>query len=464
MIAKHTEEVNAMKNAHDQIKNTLDNEILILKKKLESVESELNYSKQENGHMKESLNLGTLQKQEIETLQKTNEGLQKNIEDLEEKLRNDEVIRKQLHNTIQELKGNIRVFCRVRPLLPSEQEDISQSLYQVTIPEGTENRIDLIQTLENATGDKKLSKTFDFNFDKVFEPKSTQEQVFSEISQLVQSALDGYNVCIFAYGQTGTGKTFTMEGPSGNADESQAGMIPRAVSQIFNAAESLTEKGWKYELQAQYLEIYNEELRDLLSDSSDSPKKLDIKHHLNRTTVTDIVLKSVKSPKEVYKLLEQASSNRAVASTNCNERSSRSHSVFTLKLSGTNSITEESVSSVLNLIDLAGSERLSSSGSTGERLKETQAINKSLSSLGDVIVALAGKQSHIPYRNSKLTYLLQHSLGGNSKTLMFVNVSPVPASFNETLCSLRFAKKVNACEIGTARKQANVKPTELLKS
>ena len=154
----------------------------------------------------------------------------------------------------------------------------------------------------------------------------------------------------------------------------------------------------------------------------------------------------------VLNLLKKASENRAVGKTNCNERSSRSHSVFILKLSGVNKLTEEKCEGVLNLIDLAGSERLSSSGASGDRLKETQAINKSLSSLADVIYALGNKDAHVPYRNSKLTYLLQNSLGGNSKTLMFVNVSPLAGNFQETICSLRFATKVNSCEIGTAKR------------
>ena len=213
-----------------------------------------------------------------------------------------------------------------------------------------------------------------------------------------------------------------MEGPDPvDLTDENMGMIPRAVNQIYVSAEKLKEKGWSFLIEGQYLEIYNETIRDLIC-THDPSKKYEIKHSQGKTSVTDltkgikvhfIYLVTFDSPDQVQKVLKKASENRAVASTNCNERSSRSHSVFTLKITGKNSVTEESLEGILNLIDLAGSERLSSSGSTGDRLKETQAINKSLSSLADVIISLSNKDSHIPYRNSKLTYLLQNSLGKN---------------------------------------------------
>lgn len=385
------------------------------------------------------------------------EAAQALIVELEGKVQTGETLRRKLHNDVQELKGNIRVFCRVRPLLKSEfsrpdarmEDELGHFVLGGRTGEEQEE-IQMLQESESASGNAQ-HKTFPFAFDKVFGPGATQDVVFDEISQLVQSALDGYRVCIFAYGQTGSGKTFTMEGGARN-DQQQAGMIPRAVQQIFSTAEALKEKGWSFALEASYLEIYNESIRDLLSGPSEDGGKYEIRHANGRTTVTDLHVVPVGSPSEVMSLLGKAAHNRAVAETQCNERSSRSHSVFTLRLVGENSITTEKVDGLLNLIDLAGSERLSQSGSTGDRLKETQAINKSLSSLGDVIYALANKESHVPFRNSKLTYLLQHSLGGNCKTLMFVNVSPARGNFQETLCSLRFATKVNACQIGTARR------------
>ncbi|ORX64689.1 kinesin-domain-containing protein, partial [Anaeromyces robustus] len=378
----------------------------------------------------------------IATLENDYFEAKKSIQSLEEQ-------RRFLHNEIQELKGNIRVFCRVRPVLQSEKEksngeDLTQ---HIVYPKDNDKGITLVQQTESAMGSAS-SKSYPFNFDKVFDGTSTQEKIFKEIAQLVQSALDGYNVCIFAYGQTGSGKTYTMEG---GEDKITMGMIPRAVQQIFIASEDFKKKGWIYDIDCQFLEIYNETIRDLLEN--DETQKHEIKHLSHgRTIVTDAKIVKVKTSDEVYKLLQIASKNRSVGATLCNERSSRSHSIFTLHLLGHNELTDEKYESSLNLIDLAGSERLAVSGATGDRLKETRAINKSLSCLSDVIAALGNNEPHIPYRNSKLTYLLQNSLGGNSKTLMFVNISPLFANLQETLCSLRFATKVNSCQIGTAKK------------
>lgn len=391
-----------------------------------------------------------------EEQKKVNSELQIRLVEAESKVIEGEALRKKLHNTILELKGNIRVFCRVRPLLSDDGIDnVTKTISFPTTTEALGRGIEVVQH----------GQTHPFMFDKVFTPQSSQEEVFVEISQLVQSALDGYKVCIFAYGQTGSGKTHTMMGTPGSYDDK--GLIPRSLEQIFEAREKLKEQGWKYEMQVSMLEIYNETIRDLLSSnkssSTDSGNKQQyaIKHDSNgNTSVADLTIVDVRSSKEVAFLLNRAAQSRSVGKTQMNEQSSRSHFVFTLRISGVNETMEQHVQGVLNLIDLAGSERLSKSGSTGDRLKETQAINKSLSSLTDVIFALAKKEEHVPYRNSKLTYLLQPCLGGDSKTLMVVNVSPAQSSVNESLCSLRFAARVNACEISIPRRQTSMRYLE----
>ncbi|KAK2805076.1 hypothetical protein FQN50_006321 [Emmonsiellopsis sp. PD_5] len=370
-----------------------------------------------------------------------------------DKLRKEETLRRKLHNQVQELKGNIRVFCRVRPLLSSEPlEDAARIEFPDS--EADSNQISVLGPEEKSSLGNITTKNYAYSFDHVFGPSSQNTDVFDEISQLVQSALDGYNVCIFCYGQTGSGKTHTMS--------SDDGMIPRAVHQIYETASSLEEKGWRYTMQGNFVEVYNENLNDLLGKAEEfDKKKHEIRHDMQKckTTITDITTVTLDSPGRVESILRQAASNRSVAATKANERSSRSHSVFILKLIGENSITGERSEGTLNLVDLAGSERLSHSKATGERLKETQSINRSLSCLGDVIGALGqGKEGgHIPYRNSKLTYLLQFSLGGNSKTLMFVMVSPRHEHLSETLTSLKFATKVHNTHIGTAKKQTRIR-------
>ncbi|CAE6482191.1 unnamed protein product [Rhizoctonia solani] len=387
------------------------------------------------------------------------ESLRKLVVQRDEELRDAEMIRRKLHNQVQELKGNIRVFCRVRPSLVHERES-PDGLAQLAFPDKEKQEIVVTSQSESATGATR-EVVMPFTFDRVFAPGSTQQHIFEEISLLAQSCVDGYNVCIFAYGQTGSGKSFTMEG--GETEETR-GMIPRAVHQMFRVTEDLGPRGWEYKMEGQFLEIYNETINDLLGTGEIDKKKHEIKHEKGgRTTVTDVVVVPLTSPVQVQALLQRAHKRRTVAATLMNERSSRSHSVFTLRVTGHNTHTGESCSGALNLVDLAGSERLNSSGAAShkDRLKETQAINKSLSALGDVIAALGnnGEKGHIPYRNSKLTYLLQNSLSGNSKTLMMMNMSPLAAHLGESLCSLRFATKVNNTTLGVAKKQIQGRPT-----
>uniref|UniRef100_A0A093XZ87 Kinesin-like protein n=1 Tax=Talaromyces marneffei PM1 TaxID=1077442 RepID=A0A093XZ87_TALMA len=414
---------------------TLESSIRALKARIEFLES---------GSQEQSQAFERLQKQLEDALAETNEA--------KEKLRKEETLRRKLHNQVQELKGNIRVFCRVRPPLNFEPES---DIAQIEFPDDAEDckEIAVMGPEERSSLGTISRKQNAFSFDRVFGPSNQNADVFEEISQLVQSALDGYNVCIFCYGQTGSGKTHTMS----SAD----GMIPRAVHQIYDTAKSLEEKGWTYTMEGNFVEVYNENLNDLLGKADDlDKKKHEIRHDMQRckTTITDVNTVTLDSPEMVESILKRAAANRSVAATKANERSSRSHSVFILRLIGHNKVTGERCEGTLNLVDLAGSERLSHSGATGDRLKETQNINRSLSCLGDVIGALgSGKEGgHIPYRNSKLTYLLQFSLGGNSKTLMFVMVSPLQAHLGETLTSLKFATKVHNTHIGTAKRVSKI--------
>ena len=359
-------------------------------------------------------------------------------EEARQKLIKEETERRVLFNKYQELKGNIRVMCRVRPVLDASEGDEAK----IAFPDiKTSTQIDITGPEERSSLGNACRKVVPFEFDRVFAPSVHNEEVFDEISQLVQSALDGYNVCIFCYGQTGSGKTHTMS----SAD----GMIPRATQMIYETITKLKEKSWVYSMEGSFVEVYNEDLNDLLTPAGEGKRKLEIRHDDARkqTTVLNCKTVALDSADKVEMMLRQAQNNRSVAATKANERSSRSHSVFILKLVGENAATQERCEGTLNLVDLAGSERLKHSGAEGDRMKETQNINKSLACLGDVIEALGRGSGHVPYRNSKLTHLLQYSLSGNSKTLMFVMVSPLEAHLKETLTSLRFATKVRTTRL-----------------
>ncbi|CAN1835926.1 Kinesin-like protein KIN-14R [Linum perenne] len=368
-------------------------------------------------------------------------------EDLKLKYSEEQAKRKQLYNQIQETKGNIRVFCRCRPL--STEEASTGYATVVDFDSAKDGDLGVITGGSN----KKI-----FKFDRVYTPKDGQVDVFADASPMVVSVLDGYNVCIFAYGQTGTGKTFTMEGPEHNR-----GVNYRTLEQLFTVARERNDS-FTYNISVSVLEVYNEQIRDLLTTSPTS-KKLEIKqtsegsHH-----VPGVVEAKVDNIKDVWRVLQAGSNARAVGSNNVNEHSSRSHCMLCIMVKTKNLMNGECTKSKLWLVDLAGSERLAKTDAQGERLKEAQNINKSLSALGDVIYALATKSSHIPYRNSKLTHLLQDSLGGDSKTLMFVQISPSEHDLSETLSSLNFATRVRGVELGPARKQLDTSEIQRVKA
>ncbi|CAI9754124.1 unnamed protein product [Fraxinus pennsylvanica] len=312
-----------------------------------------------------------------------------------------------LHNELQELKGNIRVYCRIRPFLPGQAG--KQSIIEYI---GENGELDVLNPSKQG---KEGRRSFKFN--KVYGPTATQEEVFVDTQPLIQSVLDGYNVCIFAYGQTGSGKTYTMTGPDG-ATEKDWGVNYRALNDLFRISQ-VRKTTFTYEISVQMMEIYNEQF--------------------------------VNSPSDVLELMDIGLKNRARSSTALNERSSRSHSIVTIHVRAVDHKSNSSSRGSLHLVDLAGSERVDRSEVTGDRLKEAQHINKSLSALGDVISALAQKSAHVPYRNSKLTQVLQSSLGGHAKTLMLVQLNADVTSCSESISTLKFAERVSGVELGAAK-------------
>ncbi|XP_057548227.1 kinesin-like protein KIN-14I [Amaranthus tricolor] len=344
---------------------------------------------------------------------------------------------RELYNEVQDLKGSIRVYCRVRPFLSGH------SSYLSTVEHFEEGNITIRAPSKHGKGLKS------FSFNKVFGPTATQAEVFTDMEPLIRSVLDGYNVCIFAYGQTGSGKTYTMSGPKDLTEQSQ-GVNYRSLGDLFYLAEQRKDT-FCYDVAVQMIEIYNEQVRDLLV-SDGLNKRLEIRNSSqNGLNVPDASLVPVSSTSDVIHLMNVGHRNRVVGATALNDRSSRSHSCLTVHVQGRDLTTGNVLRGCMHLVDLAGSERVDKSEVTGDRLKEAQHINKSLSALGDVIASLAHKNSHVPYRNSKLTQLLQDSLGGQAKTLMFVHISPEPEVTGETLSTLKFAERVATVELGSAR-------------
>ncbi|TYG57638.1 hypothetical protein ES288_D08G158600v1 [Gossypium darwinii] len=356
---------------------------------------------------------------------------------------------RKLYNQVQDLKGSIRVYCRVRPFLSE------RSSYVSTVEHIEDGNI----TIGTPSKYGKGCKSFTFN--KVFGQSVTQAEVFSDMQPLIRSVLDGYNVCIFAYGQTGSGKTYTMVGPKDLTEENQ-GVNYRALGDLFVLAERRKDT-FRYDVAVQMIEIYNEQVRDLLVIDG-SNKRLEIRNSSQTgLNVPDASLMPVSSTSDVIDLMNLGQRNRAVGATALNDRSSRSHSCLTVHVQGKDLTSGTILRGCMHLVDLAGSERVNKSEVTGDRLKEAQHINKSLSALGDVIASLAQKNTHVPYRNSKLTQLLQDSLGGQAKTLMFVHISPELDALAETISTLKFAERVATVELGAAQVNKDIADVKQLK-
>uniref|UniRef100_A0A6N2KN80 Kinesin motor domain-containing protein n=1 Tax=Salix viminalis TaxID=40686 RepID=A0A6N2KN80_SALVM len=316
---------------------------------------------------------------------------------------------RRMFNELQELKGNIRVYCRIRPFLPGQAAKHTTVEYI-----GEHGELAVVNPSKQGKDRRR-----NFKFNKIFGPESTQAEVYSDTQPLIRSVLDGNGVCIFSYGQTGSGKTYTMTGPNG-ASEEDWGVNYRALNDLFSISQNRRDS-FLYEIQP------------------------------NGLAVPDASMHPVTSTSDVLELIGVGLKNRAVGATAMNERSSRSHSVVSIHVRGKDLLSGAALHGNLHLVDLAGSERVDRSEATRDRLKEAQHINKSLSALGDVIFSLAQKNSHVPYRNSKLTQLLQSSLGGQAKTLMFVQLNPDVSSYSETISTLKFAERVSGVELGAAR-------------
>ncbi|KAK9842678.1 hypothetical protein WJX74_000562 [Apatococcus lobatus] len=362
--------------------------------------------------------------------------------------------RRKLHNQLTDMKGAIRVVARARPM------SAVLGLKAAAAPAAVQcnpltSSIDVVQSRPEgqtvngrAQGPPKASS---FTFDSVHGPLASQQAVFRDAESIVTSVLDGYSVCLFAYGQTGSGKTHTLQGPAGDP-----GINMRTLEALFRQAASRAHEA-TITLHVSMVEVYMENIRDLLTETGpdgDVPReRLDIKRGPHGLYVSGLTEHQVGGAEEAGQLLAQGSAARQTAETGLNERSSRSHSCLCIRICGTCKLTGDEWQSRLWLVDLAGSERIGRTEANGERLKEAQFINRSLSALGDCIHALTTHSPHIPFRNSKLTYLLQDSLSGGSKALMVVNVSPEEASAAETLCSLNFAARVRGIQLGPAKRK-----------
>ena len=321
--------------------------------------------------------------------------------------------------------ANVNVICRFRPINDLERASGNEQICDYTSPTSL--------TFHSS----REKNVYRFNFDRIFPPSSTQQDIYDfGVKGIIDSVLDGYNGTVLAYGQTSSGKTYTMQGEM--EEQSKQGIIPRMISHVFK--HIYKHEDTDFMIKVSMIEIYQEKIRDLFDVSR---VNLNIREDSIKGIYVDGASERyVGCPNDVLALLEMGSANRAQAATNMNEHSSRSHSIFILTINQTNKIEGYSKIGKLYLVDLAGSEKISKTGATGHTLEEAKIINKSLTTLGRVINNLTdGKSTHIPYRESKLTRVLQESLGGNSKTCLIITCSPSIYNESESLSTLRFGER-----------------------
>ncbi|XP_024982412.1 kinesin-like protein KIN-5A isoform X5 [Cynara cardunculus var. scolymus] len=349
---------------------------------------------------------------------------------------------------------NVQVILRCRPF---SEDDVRAKTPAVVACNEDKQEVIVTQNM----GNKQIDKTF--SFDKVFGPSSRQKDLYDQVvGPIVREALEGYNWTIFAYGQTGTGKTYTMEGEGGKAKNGEfhedVGVIPRAVEQLFDTLEA---QNAEYSMKVTYIELYNEEITDLLALDDKSKKPITLMEDgKGAVFMRGLEEELVRSADEIYHILQKGSARKHTAETLINTQSNRSHSLFTIIIQ----IKEHASDGVevikcgkLNLVDLAGSENISRSGAREGRAREAGEINKSLLTLGRVINALVDHSGHVPYRDSKLTRLLRDSLGGETKTCIIATVSPSIHSLEETQNTLDYAYRAKSIK---NRPEVNHKATK----
>ena len=334
--------------------------------------------------------------------------------------------------------ANVKVYCRIRP----ENEKEKANGMKICITPSSENSVKILTEsvgVDTGKESKKNSENFQtFTYDGVFSAETEQEKIFEIVAKpLINSALEGINGTLFCYGQTASGKTYTMEGI--HNDSKLMGVIPRMMQYVFYLIEQAN-SDIEYSVKCQYYQIYNEKIQDLLDIRK---KDLAIREDKNKGIwVEDCTEIYVSSQEEMYAVFKEGSNNRTVSATNMNKGSSRSHSLFVVTLFQRNTITGSSKTGRIYFVDLAGSEKMAKTGiEGGTGLKEAQNINKSLMTLGMVINSLTEGAKHIPYRDSKLTRVLQESLGGNSMTNLVITCSPNFMNQSETMSTLRFGQR-----------------------